>query len=184
MASDLTVQNINCSSVNGENITKGFNPVLAEYTVTGSPVTSIDFSGLDINAHGGSYEIEIMSVNPTATVADLHIFINGDTTQANYYSQTIFGQGASTGAGRVNNSRLLPLMGTDRSGAVVDVMINNSLPMVLSRVVYGPPSTPTVQNYTVIKTATVSNITQLTFTATTAGTIGVGSKFILRRKDK
>ena len=60
MSGNLAVSTINGVDISASPVaTQAFaNSLLAEYTVTGSAVTSIDFSGLDINTHK-SYRVEI-----------------------------------------------------------------------------------------------------------------------------
>ena len=71
---------------------------LAEVVVTGSAVTDIDFSGLDLDADG-IYQIE-MFVKPGATGQHLvAMYYSGDTTNANYYSQLGYFLSATPGAG-------------------------------------------------------------------------------------
>ena len=158
--------------------------LLAEYEVTGSAVTSIDFSGLDINTHK-SYRVEIDIYNPTGTQIDIYCFINGDTVLTNYYSQLLQGYSGSANGANNNNSRILQVINGQFASARCAIC---HLPLVVKPRVISQASSYegtslVAQQYSVCKTATVANITQLTFTSTTASAIGVGSKIRIYRGD-
>lgn len=78
------------------------------YTVSGANPTSIIFddlveSGLiDIDGDGGKYKIIGNLYTSNTTRVDLSLFVNGDTTGANYSYQRILADGSSVGAGRSN----------------------------------------------------------------------------------
>ena len=80
MAGSLVVDKLNGVDISvSPPATRAYaNSLLAEYIVSGSAVTSIDFSGLDINTHK-SYRVEIDWINPTASPTAMSVFINGDT---------------------------------------------------------------------------------------------------------
>lgn len=71
---------------------------LAQVIVTGSAVTDIDFTGLDLDADG-IYQIEVF-VKPGATGQHLvAMYYSGDTTDTNYYSQLGYFLTGTPGAG-------------------------------------------------------------------------------------
>lgn len=157
--------------------------LLAEYEVTGSAVTSIDFSGLDINTHK-SYRVEMELVNATASLANIYSFINGDTTLTNYYSQYAYANGTGLSGSRVNTPQLTQMTASQSSSLYVcNITRSNGYPFLHTVGSFNDASTiQTLQNITK-KTATVTNITQLTFTASVASSIGVGSKIRIYRGD-
>ena len=180
--------NLNVSTINGVDVsvsgvaTQAFaNSLLYEAVVTGSAVTSIDFPLLDINTHK-SYRVEIEIVG-SASVTNIYMFVNGDTAITNYYSQGIFANATSFTGGRNNEPRI------GNTGNEDYQKINVAVSLISSKVCYN-----TLGNYSDdssiqgsifygTKTATVTNITQLTFTSSVASAIGVGSKIRIYRGD-
>lgn len=159
------------------------NSLLAEYEVTGAAVTSIDFSGLDINTHK-SYRIEIEAYNPAATESFVYLYINNDTVASNYYSQQQKTDGTGVTAGRSNSAALFWVgAGQRMSGDAKLAITPGWYAMAVSDHTSNPSSLLVRQIYALVKTATVTNITQLTFTASVANAIGIGSKVRIYRGD-
>lgn len=154
---------------------------IAEYEVTGSAVTSIDFTGLDINAHK-SYRIELEAIDG-ATGSDISLYVNGDTTATNYYHQYIYANGASVSSGRANNPTVVAIISGTNSSSVINVLRVNGYPHILSLINRSGSSTIELIQRTIQKTGTVTNITQLTFTSNVANGIGVGTKVRIYRGD-
>lgn len=154
--------------------------LLAEYTVSGSAVTSIDFSGLDINTHK-SYRVEIDLV--CAGSGSVYLFINNDTTITNYYSQLISSNDTTIGGGRGNSSRIVDLITGDYHKCNLNVSLIYSKVVYNSFVNYSDDSNIQTYLFSGSKIATVANITQLTFTSSVASSIGVGSKIRIYRGD-
>lgn len=155
--------------------------LLAEYIVTGSAVTSIDFSGLDINTHK-SYRVEIELVNPTATAFSLQCFVNNDTTLTNYRSVSLVCSGTTATVSSVSDARLVVVDSSVIASTVSFISLVNGYAKSNSVSSRGTNSQSTHQ-ITATKTTTVSNITQLTLTSSIASTIGVGSKIRIYRGD-
>lgn len=159
-----------------------YKGLLAEYTVIGSAVTSIDFSGLDVNTHK-SYRIEVELINATASLFDCYCFVNGDTTITNYYSQVIDANSTTIVGGRYNYPSIGSVGASSTSQHNSLVLKANGYVNVRSHGGYllGPSTRTTTT--TTVKTSTVTNITQLTFTSSVASAIGVGSKIRIYRGD-
>jgi hypothetical protein len=153
-----------------------------EYTVSGSAVTTIDFTGLDINAHN-SYSIELDITNVTASGAQIHMFINADTTVTNYYSQYSLASGTSLAGTRANN----PTVSSFDANNIVKCNISLSKVIDKVRAISSccdlSDATVRVLNYSYAKVGTVTNITQITFTSTVASSIAIGSKIRIYRGD-
>lgn len=164
--------------------TDELSPILVEYTVTGASVTSIDFSGLDINAHGGSYEIECRLINQTASNSSIQLFINNDTTSTNYWTQLTGSSAGALSSGRYNYPLLTQVIGNASFSASGLLLLASGTPCYDGIHQHGQTSAITNYLTSFRKTSTVTNITQLTFTASVANVIGIGSKIIIRRKDK
>lgn len=157
------------------------NSLLAEYEVTGSAVTSIDFSGLDINTHK-SYRVEMELINATGTSSQIYCFVNGNTTLSNYNRQYYGADGVSTSAARANDARICDINLSMHTKAVASISIVNSKAMIISDAVLANNSTTAAAfSYNVFGLSTITNITQLTFTSLVASAIGVGSKIRIYR---
>lgn len=153
-------------------------------TTTGALATSLTISGLDINTHKG-YRVEIGYVNGTATAHSLDMYINGLTTATDYYRQTLSSDGTTTVSGRANDGQVLTCSASSRSTTTIDIQRTpDGYAMAFSRVSRDPGSGLLLYQYSWSKTATVTNITSLTFTAGAANGIGVGSTFRVYRKDR
>lgn len=186
MAGDLTINNLTCASINNESIAKGFNPILAEYTVTGSAVTSIDFTGLDINLHK-SYRIELELINATASLVLFYMFVNGDTTNTNYWSNYSARDHSTTGSSvlgvSINNAQVGSIIASSNSMFTINLSNVNGEPNANFIGKRNATITPSFNVGIMSKIATVANITQLTFKASVASSIGIGSKIRIYRGD-
>jgi hypothetical protein len=163
--------------------------LLWEYEVTGAAETSIDTGSiLDINTHK-SYRIEIDWYNPTGTGSNLSCFANGDTTAANYRSQ-LFQISGSTPTGSLTSSATITTANSGVSNAVtVDIRL---VPSGADNFMHAFTNAGNVTSGTSViiqmrhmnHIASQSNITQLTFTASTASSLGIGSKIRIYRGDR
>jgi len=184
MYGDLVVDTINGVNISvSPPATQAYaNSLLAEYEVTGSAVTSIDFSGLDINTHK-SYRVEIEWSNSTATNTSLYIFVNSDTVLTNYYSQQMYGSAATAGGNRVNSPAVVSNLANGRTSSEIKVSTVGGWVVATSKETRYLPSSLEVSSFGVMKTAVVTNITQLTFTSPVALALGIGSKIRIYRGD-
>lgn len=180
--------NLVIDSINGVNIsvsppaTQAYaNSLLFEAAVTGSAVTSIDFPLLDINTHK-SYRVEIELYNPTASPNSIYLFVNNNTVQTNYQSQYTYSNASTIVGGRVNNAQVCQVIANGKSIHNISVIKSGGLPMisVVGNINNGG-SLGTWQS--IVESTTVTNITQLTFIASVALSIGVGSKIRIYRGD-
>ena len=158
-----------------------YKGLLAEYEVTGSARTSIDFSGLDINTHK-SYRVEIELIASGAS-GDVYMFVNGDTVLTNYYSQFVGGSATVFSGGRYNTPALQTVNVAGSHYCYIEVGKINNLMRYFARGTSQLGTTPVFYNVMGLKTATVTNITQLTFTSVTASGFGIGSKIRIYRGD-
>lgn len=166
--------------MNGKKIING---LLAEYVVTGSAVTSIDFTGLDINTHK-SYRIEMELINATASGADIYMFANGDTVNTNYYTQALNTSGTVVNVERVNFPRISSMAANQSGLGVVGTIFRHSNTSMTARFngMYNVGASSDIYDTSWWKSSS-TNITQLTFTASVASSIGVGSKIRIYRGD-
>jgi hypothetical protein len=156
--------------------------LLAEYVVTGSPVTSIGFSGLDINTHK-SYRIELEIINPTASGAGVSMFINGDTTSTGYNQVTTYNSGSTVASQATNNALIAGLSASTTHLTKALLSLVGGFAHYIADTSRGRGAS--MLNYSLVgaKTNTVSNITELTFTASVTNSIGIGSKVRIYRGD-
>ena len=164
--------------VNSKNVASN---LLAEYTVTGSAVTSIDFSGLDINTHK-SYKVEVYGFSTSACI--LYCFVNGNANPAAYYTQSIVGSATTVSSERSNNPYFCYLYGNDifcAVGVVTKNVVNGNARILSTCIESGDLYIR--QSLRTISGPANTNITQLTFTASVANSIGVGSTIRLYRGD-
>lgn len=87
--------------------------LVAEYTVTGSAVSEIPFSNLNI-LQDRVYRFYIKASNATASDVAIHLFLNGDTTATNYYTQLFYSTGATAAGVNSNDAAIAYLIASDR----------------------------------------------------------------------
>lgn len=157
--------------------------LLAEFEVTGSAVTAVDFTGLDINTHK-SYRVELELINATGSGAQIGFEVNGDTTTTNYHYQGVFFSSTGLSGNRTNGNRCAFM------DASADSYSNIAVGIVGSQATYQSSTTRNIgssiqagQQWGAKTNATVANITQLTFRSAIALAIDVGSKIRIYRGD-
>lgn len=168
----------------GVNVTKSFSPnqleLLADYTVSGSAITSYTFSGLKLNA---DEEVVLVSdvVNPTASLSVISLYFNGNTTATNYYRQALYADNTTVGGVRANNAEIETVTNGTRSFISSYLKLTNNGYMTFQSSVmrqYGTSSMLMLE-FKGTSTFTLSQITSLTITASVASGIGIGSRFQL-----
>jgi len=150
-------------------------------TVSGSAVTSVSFTGLDIDSDG-LYEVRCEWLCG-ATGCYLYLYVNGDTTASNYNHQQIEANTTTVSAARTNSPIIANTDANDRATVDIIAMLDPSdyfraITMscekvaVSTRLRYG----------SVVKSGTTANITQIDIYSTTASQIEVGSRFTLFKR--
>lgn len=141
----------------------------------------VDFADLDIITHK-AYLICFTYKNPTADSTYIYLWINGDTTGSNYYSQKVGGSGTSVSAAR-NNAPLIGYCDAGKNESLYGVLFRSpdGYPMYVGQQVHTTGSSTEVHMWAVTKTATVSNITSVRLAAGVTGGIGAGSRAMLFR---
>lgn len=165
--------------------TTGTEPTLiAESTVSGAAVTSVQFTGLDINTHK-SYRVEIDLYNPTVSTSTYSIFFNNDLVDTNYYRQYIYANGASITAARSNDAIILTLTASTNGSAEgpVSLDVGGRPRVTMNESRYNSTTTELVTK-TIVKTGTVANVTQIDIVGSVASSIGIGTKIRIYRGDK
>lgn len=160
----------------------GFDPLVAEYIVTGSARTEVTFSDLDGNADGG-YVVVMRAINATANLSNISICINGDTTGANYYTQYVSFGGTTVVASRYQSHDWGILAASAKMASVSNVVVVGSIAKIFSQSNRLDGSAAMLYHALTDYTVSISNITSLTILASVANSLAIGSTFsIYRRK--
>jgi len=184
MLGTLNINDLNTLRINGNDVSKGFTSLLVEHIVTSVAETSIDFSGLDISIHK-SYHIEIEILNATASTGFVNCFVNNDTVVTNYYSQVSGGSGGSPIAAGYNAPYVMRYIAGSmpQCGKMSMHIVSGNVMYNSETTIKASASSMYVETFGGFKVATVTNITQLTFTSSVVGALGVGSKIRIYRGD-
>ena len=161
--------------------------VVYDSGVLTSTCSSIDVTGLDMDADGGVYEIIAIQANATAGSGAVSMYINGETAAdiANYTRE----RGYFEAAGALNTAQTAStayVWGcniTDQATAHGYLMNSNGY--VYSHFVNGLTNANAAHGTYLVSngrhSAAVANVTQLTFTASTADSLGIGSRLIIKK---
>lgn len=175
LVSGTNIKTIDGVSVLGSGDIETSNLVF-EHEVTGSAVTNIDVTGLDINLHK-SYRIEIEFINPTISNSYLYMYINNDTVNTNYYNQQVIFTGTSTVSARENLPWVCFCEVGRQTSSVLDLIQTFGGRVHCFLKLSHEQGSSILANIGVLTHVNaLSNITQLTFTSSVANAIGVGSK--------
>jgi len=156
--------------------------VIGEINVT-SDTTYVEFTGLDIN-QDEEYELIILAKNPTADGCHYDLFINGDTTGTNYYSQLLRGYGNNVTAARFNEPTISYMNANHTNFIKVKIGLDpDGYMRFISHEAPNPPTDNLVETDLRhgMKINTVTNITSIRIQAGATNAIGADSKFILCR---
>ena len=168
------------TDVSWQTPTAGGNFQLVQEQILSAAATNVDFTGLDINTDK-AYMLVYKLKNLYSAGQNFSIFVEGDYTLTNYYSQCLYATGATVAANNANQPRL----------CVADVVNDNMIGQALIqrdvdgyfRYVsnYGKKTDSSLQfeYQTGRKTATVTNITSIRIHADQANTIAANSRFAL-----
>jgi len=156
------------------------NPnLVASFTVSGSAVTNVDFSGIDLSV-SKRFRLEVELIHAGGSACVYNLFTNNNTTTSNYYSQFMFINNTSGTFGRNNDADVTFLGSGGKAMITIDIgLAGNDTPCYRSFTNDGLGSSTTIKQATVSATFTAANITQLTFSSAVASQIGIGSTFRL-----
>lgn len=167
--------------IDNEEFLKASTRLLIADTAIAATVQNVELAGLTAYE---AFELEVALNYNYAATENVFLYINGDYTKTNYYSQ--FQQATST---TVNGAREnTPAIGASTSNArsLIVVRLGNTksdattyaCPYMVSRAAYGAPSGIIVQNRA-IAYPTVGQIASLRFGTDRANGIGIGSRLRL-----
>jgi hypothetical protein len=141
-----------------------------------SDVSYVDINGLDIN-RDRFYFIVLNFKNPTASGTVYKMYIEGNYTDANYYTQWLQADGTTVGAGRDNYPGIgYAFANTDCLMCVWLVRTPRGYPYAISLLAKGASNYIIPVLFAVTGTVSVTNITQIRISSSVANGIGAGSR--------
>jgi hypothetical protein len=150
--------------------------------VTGSAATSVQFTGLTLADRAG-FLLTSRIDTPAAGTQDFRLFINGDTTLANYTKQSFASSGGSASAARTTGDTnvLRLLSGGEGVGHCLIQTTPAGWATFLAEYLRDHQASTILWGYDrVVKTdSVVADITSLTITSSAASGIAIGSVFDL-----
>jgi len=148
-------------------------------TYFSTAATTLTITGLDINTHK-CYMMIINLVNDAAVGSAYQLFVEGDTTATNYYSQYIIATGTSLTADRSNDAGIGYTEAGDRLSTILFIFRDPDgyyrVNLLLQRYT---GSAVCYFDRRICKTAPVTNITRLDLIASQTNGLGVGTRVML-----
>lgn len=156
----------------------GAMTLVSSQTVSGSAVTDVTFSSLNLAADG-RYQLEMSILNAVGSAPALSLFFNADTTASNYRSQIMTQTGSSISAGGNNNAIIFSIVASSYAFSLLDIKRDISgRPRTIGSVARDEPASYVRQDFAHIR-ANTANVTSLTISSSVASAIGIGSVFKL-----
>lgn len=152
-------------------------------TVLTAAATNIEITGLD-SSDDGPYLLLLCHKEGSGSTTPVKIFVNGDTTETNYYVQTARFNNATISGNRVNVTRLGETNSSNRGFYNVMVGAADGYFHSISECVKHAAGTAIEYFfYVTVKTAqlTDSKISQLDITAANANSFAIGTEIRLFR---
>lgn len=144
--------------------------------VTGSPVTSIEMDGLDLDTDGTYLIFFELADDGAAGWDNIAMFCNTDTTTTNYYNIKLQVDHGSVTGTRANTAQAIPLYSSTKNHAFIVISkVSGEKPMAVIQAGIRPDANILLYNLAWAWTST-ANVTKLTFTDSESGGIGVGTK--------
>lgn len=149
-----------------------------------SPSTNVDyveFTGLDVNSDK-MYVLLVNLKNPLGSSCWYNIFVEGDTTATNYYSQHLSVSGTSIAATRYNSPYIAGIgSGADAEASLVIFITKDADGRFRSMTLLNrhAPSGVDLGMSVQVKVAAISNLATIRIAAESAGGISTGSYFAL-----
>ncbi len=160
---------------------------MQEQVVSGAAVTSITFSNLNINLDD-IYIIHCTIKNVDAGIRYARIFINGDTTEANYHSQYLIATGAALSYNRVNAPFVTDIAATGNDGyaySILNIMLDiRGIARIIAKSCGYSAANVKIEDRAITYNNVIANITSITIDLDAANSIGIGSQFILLRLNR
>jgi len=153
--------------------------IIADITVTDSPIDYIDITGLDGN-NAVWYRMYLNILCKIDPHGDYLIYVNGDYTDTNYYMQYLTATDTTVASERLN--RPSACFAWLNEGAMFVIDITKTISgyfKVISHTNRRAGSNTDYMARNIVKTNTINNITSLRIASSSAGGIGIGSRIIL-----
>jgi len=157
-------------------VVAGWEKIVDEQ-VTGAAVTSIDVTGLDLDA-GKTYLMTLRVTNPLGAGCAMFMYFNNDLVNANYYAQYLSVDGGSITAGRSNFPDLGDLYQGTEGTWFFFLQREVGKIKCIGQSSYREQSAVQIRLRTNCW-VTENNVTRITIVASAANAIGVGSRFII-----
>ena len=156
--------------------------VLSDW-LAGSDADYVDFTGLDINTHQFYILISRIIVAGSTATTYFKLYINGDTTDTNYYTQVLYATDTTIAAERPNVPYFCVGKGIDGQRGVLGFcpVIRDPEGYVrwINQYIRDSAANALMAFYGGIKTGTVTNITSIRIAASVSGGLGTGSRITL-----
>ena len=165
----ISISSDGTTTVSGNATSSNRLDLIVNYTLTVGGTTT--FSGLNIQPNE-SIQFEIAVKNDGAN-GNIYLYLNGDTTNSNYYSlYNWYRYDGNTSAGLQNNPYIAESYGSGtKYSFILGTLINSTYPSFHTRYMLNINTGMYAGNATINKTASTGTITSLTF----AGGIGAGT---------
>lgn len=147
---------------------------LGTATVSGAAATTFTLSGLSLSDYKGLVLI-LRIKNATASISDISMYYNADTTATNYYRQSLNADNATISGARANNGFICQMPASESMTAWIEIANDPAgRPRALSRASRDSVSLLKMTQLLHAWTS-ATNITDITFSASVASSIDVGS---------
>lgn len=154
--------------------------LLADTTVS-SATNMVTFSGFSLGWNEEMY-IFIEMYNSLAFSDGIELYVNGNTTNTNYYHQSMTINGTSISSQRANNGDIFASWSGVRTEGFIKIKLTNNGFFVAQSETFVSGtgmSTNNSQKKCITSTFVITSISSLTFKAQGSNAIGVGSRFQL-----
>lgn len=150
--------------------------LLGDITLSAS-ATTVDITGLNISA--GEEILLVSDMINSGTAGSLYLFVNGNTTVSNYYSQRFDIESSTKTAARYNIPYITGLVASTRNIDFIKIRMNQQGYFTYQDETIRRYGSSTIEwaQYFGSSTFTISSITQLTITADASNAIYTGSRF-------
>ena len=165
--------------VNGDILADNILIKVSEVNVS-SNCNYVEFTNLDGNS-AWFYKLLFVVKNAGASTCKYALYVNGDTTDTNYYSQRFEAYGTSTVIERYNNNYFCQgIASGERAMATATITKDpDGYFRWTSQAGQASGSSIHIQLWAGVKNATITNITSIRVAASVPNGIGAGSKLIL-----
>lgn len=154
--------------------------IVADVSLTGA-ATFLEATGLNYN-RDGPYTIHWWVHEVGGTTPRLYLHLNGDTTNANYYTQRVYAAGAGITAQNYNEPYITVVYPNQTAIATIKLHLDvDGYPRWTDQGGYNINANLRVHIGSGRKTGTLANITSIRMTSQVANAIGAGTRMLITR---